>query len=58
MRIYGWMWCIKKIFEIDKIGIIRHINNIYKDNELDENRTSSILEHMGNGGKELICMIY
>ncbi len=30
---------ISKLFNIDRSGIVRHINNIYKDVELDENCT-------------------
>lgn len=32
--------------------ITKHINNIYDDGELEKNSTCSILEHVGNGGKQ------
>lgn len=33
-------------------AITKHLNNIYKAEELKENITCSILEHMGNEGKQ------
>ena len=30
---------LAELFSIDRSGIVRHINNIYKDNELNENST-------------------
>lgn len=30
---------LAELFSIDRSGIVRHINNIYKDNELNENCT-------------------
>ena len=30
---------LAELFNIDRSGIVRHINNIYKDNELNENAT-------------------
>ena len=30
---------LTKLFKIDRIGITRHINNIYKDEELEEDLT-------------------
>ena len=30
---------ISTLFNIDRSGIVRHINNVYKDEELDENCT-------------------
>ena len=30
---------LTKLFKIDRTGITRHINNIYKDEELEENST-------------------
>lgn len=41
------------LFNIDRSGIVRHINNIYKDEELDENRTCAKIAHMGNNGKQV-----
>lgn len=42
---------ISTLFNIDRSGIVRHINNIYKDEELDENSTCAKIAHMGNDGK-------
>ena len=41
------------LFNIDRSGIVRHINNIYKDEELDENSTYAKIAHMGNDGKQV-----
>ena len=41
---------ISTLFNIDWNGIVRQINNIYKDEEFDENSTCSKMEHMGNDG--------
>lgn len=43
---------LTKLFEIDRTGITRHINNIYKDEELEENSTCAKIAHMGNNGKQ------
>ena len=40
------------LFNIDRSGITRHINNIYKDAELSEDSTCAKIAHMGNGGKQ------
>lgn len=40
------------LFSIDRTGIVRHINNIYKDEELDENSTCAKIAHVGNDGKQ------
>lgn len=40
------------LFNIDRTGIVRHINNIYKDEELNENSTCAKIAHMGNDGKQ------
>ena len=40
------------LFNIDRSGIVRHINNIYKDEELEENSTCAKIAHMGNDGKQ------
>lgn len=44
---------ISTLFNIDRSGIVRHINNIYKDEELDENSTCAKIAHMGNNGKQV-----
>ena len=38
------------LYDIDRSGIVRHINNIYKDEELIEDGTCA---HMGNDGKQV-----
>ena len=43
---------LAEIFSIDRSGIVRHINNIYKDNELNENSTCAKIAHVGNDGKQ------
>ena len=40
------------LFNIDRSGIARHINNIYKDEELNEYNTCAKIAHMGNEGKQ------
>jgi hypothetical protein len=39
---------ISLLFGTQRPAITKHLNNIYKTGELDENSTCSILEHMGN----------
>ena len=41
------------LFNIDRSGIVRHISNIYKDDELNENITCAKIAHMGNDGKQV-----
>ena len=43
---------LAELFSIDRSGIVRHINNIYKDNELNENSTCAKIAHVGNVGKQ------
>lgn len=43
---------LSTLFNIDRSGIVRHINNIYKDEELSENCTCAKIAHMGNDGKQ------
>ena len=40
------------LFGTKRPAITKHLNNIYKSEELDEKSTCSILEHMGNDGKQ------
>lgn len=40
------------LFNIDRSGIVRHISNIYKEEELNENSTCAKIAHMGNDGKQ------
>lgn len=44
---------LSTLFNINRSGIVRHINNIYKDEELDENSTCAKIAHMGNDGKQV-----
>ena len=43
---------LANLFNIDRSGIVRHINNIYKDEELSEKSTCAKIAHMGNDGKQ------
>ena len=43
---------IADLFNVQRPAITKHINNIYIDEELKEVDTCSILEHMGNDGKQ------
>ena len=43
---------LAKLFNIDRSGIARHINNIYKDDELSEDSTCAKIAHVGNDGKQ------
>ena len=44
---------IADLFGVRQPAISKHIANIYKSGELDEKSTYSILEYMGNDGKQL-----
>lgn len=43
---------IAELFGTKRPAITKHLSNIYATAELDENSTCSILEHMGNDGKQ------
>lgn len=43
---------LSTLFNIDESGIVKHINNIYKDEELSEDSTCAKIAHMGNDGKQ------
>ena len=43
---------LSTLFNIDRSGIVRHINNIYKDEELSEDSTCAKIAHVGNDGKQ------
>ena len=47
---------IADLFGVKQPAISKHIANIYKSGELDENGTYSILEYMGNDGKQLYTL--
>ena len=41
---------LTKLFKVDRTGITRHINNIYKDEELEENSTCAKIAQVQNEG--------
>jgi len=43
---------IALLFGTKRPAITKHLNNIYKTDELDENTTCSILEHVGHDNKQ------
>ena len=47
-----------ELFGTKRPAITKHLNNIYKCGELKEESTCSILEHMGNDGKQLYTTRY
>lgn len=49
---------LTKLFKIDRTGITRHINNIYKDEELDKESTCAKIAHMGNDNKQQYSTSY
>ncbi|MBR2744986.1 MAG: hypothetical protein IKE01_06830 [Clostridia bacterium] len=45
---------LTKLFKIDRSGITKHINNIYKDEELEENSTcAKIAQVQIEGGRRV-----
>ena len=46
------------LFNIDRSGIVRHINNIYKDDELSQDSTCAKIAHVGNDGKQTYNIKY
>ena len=49
---------IAELFNTKRPAITKHLKNIYASEELDENSTCSILEHMGNEGKQTYSTKY
>ena len=49
---------IAKLFNIDRSGIVRHINNIYKDSELEENSTCAKIAQVQKEGNREVKRIY
>ena len=49
---------IAELFGTKRPAITKHLKNIYTSEELDENSTCSILEHMGNDGKQTYSTKY
>lgn len=49
---------IAELFGTKRPAITKHLKNIYDSEELEENSTCSILEHMGNEGKQTYSTKY
>ena len=49
---------IADLFGTQRPAITKHLNNIFKSGELDKDSTCSILEHMGNDGKQKYSTIF
>ena len=49
---------IADLFGTKRPAITKHLSNIYTSGELDKNSTCSILEHMGNDGKQRYATTY
>ena len=49
---------IAELFGTKRPAITKHLKNIYSSEELEENSTCSILEHMGNDGKQAYSTKY
>ena len=49
---------IAELFGKDRITITRHIQNIYKDNELEQDSVCSFFEHTGSDGKNYKVQFY
>ena len=56
------VWLTQKqmaeLFDKDRRTITRHIQNIYKDGELEENSVCSFFEHTANDGKTYTVQYY
>lgn len=49
---------IADLFSVKQPAISKHLNNIYKSGELDKDSTYSVLEYMGNDGKQRYSIAY
>ncbi len=49
---------LTKLFKIDRTGITKHINNIYKDEELDENSTCAKIAQVQKEGTRNVNRVY
>ena len=49
---------IAELFGTKRPAITKHLKNIYSSEELDEKSTCSILEHMGNNGRQVYSTQY
>ena len=47
-----------ELFGTKRPAITKHLKNIYASEELEESSTCSILEHMGNDGKQIYTTKY
>ena len=47
-----------ELFRTKRPAITKHLKNIYASEELEESSTCSILEHMGNDGKQIYTTKY
>lgn len=60
--VYETIWLtqqqIAELFGTKRPAITKHISNIYASGELDKEGTCSILEHMGNEGKQRYTTLY
>ena len=56
------IWLTQKrmaeLFGVQRPAITKHLNNIFKESELDENSVSSILEHTAEDGKNYQTKYY
>ena len=49
---------LAEIFSVQRPAVVKHINNIYKSNELDFDTTCSILEQVAADGKKRKMHLY
>lgn len=49
---------IASLFDVQRPAIVKHINNIYKSEELDKSTTCSILEQVASDGKRRKMNLY
>ena len=60
--VYETIWLtqqqISVLFGTKRPAITKHISNIYSSGELDKESTCSILEHMGNEGRQRYATMY
>ena len=49
---------IASLFGTKRPAITKHLKNIYESREIDKDSTCSILEHMGNAGKQTYRTLY
>jgi prophage maintenance system killer protein len=49
---------ISNLFDVQRPAIVKHINNIYKTEELDKNSTCSILEQVASDGRKRKMNLY